>query len=134
MRTRKMTLAAQLSMIVAATAGGLALTAGPALANDDFSASTTDDCGVINWIDDGDDVVIHDYCGDGHGVEGYVWLNGTYLGKKYNGNGLSGAAVNWDPVGDALPGDVIGLKVCLVDGANDNSPSKCGTNERTVDG
>jgi hypothetical protein len=131
-KTSQWSRATQLSTILVAVAAGLALTAGPAAANDDFHASTTDGCGVINWIDDGDNIVIHDYCSDGHGVEGYAWRNGVYLGKKYNGNGLSGAPVNWDPVGDALNGDLIGIKVCLVDGPNDTSPSTCGTNERTV--
>jgi hypothetical protein len=119
--------------------------AGTAAVNDDFSVSTTNGCGRVNFIDHGegapgggdndDYAVIHDLCGDGHGVKAWAWLNGVLLGSRYNGNGLAGAAVIWDPFGNVAPGDLIGLKVCLVDGSNDPSPSNCASaSHRSVDG
>ena len=112
------------------------LAAAPASASidDGFSVSTTDGCGATNFVDYGtwpngstndDYAVVHDYCGDGHGVRAYAWLNGFYLGSKYNGNGLAGAPVYWDPFGNVLAGDTVALEVCLVDGSGDTTPSKC---------
>ncbi|MFD8260102.1 hypothetical protein ACFV19_14445 [Streptomyces griseoluteus] len=115
-------------------------------ADDSFGASTTDSggCGVVDFIDygpgapgggDNDDyLVIHDYCADGHGVEAYAWLDGAYLGKHYDGNGLDGAAVVWDPFGNVQYGQTVGIKVCLVDGPDDTSPSYCSSGEATIDG
>lgn len=107
-----------------------------AAVDDSFAASTTDGCGVVNFIDYGpgapgggnndDYTVIHDYCSDGHGVRADAWRNGTYLGGRYNGNGLAGAAVVWDPFGNVAPGDFVELQVCLVDGAGDPTGSRCG--------
>jgi hypothetical protein len=99
---------------------------------------TTDGCGVVSFIDygagesggDNDDyLVIRDYCADGHGVIAYVWVENVYLGSKYNCNGLAGAAVIWDPCkarGDVAEGERASISVCLVDGASDPTPSKCG--------
>jgi hypothetical protein len=111
-------------------------TAAPASAaiDDSFVTYTTDGCGAANFVDYGtwpdgstndDYAVVHDYCSDGHGVRAYAWLDGFYLGSKYNGNGHAGAPVYWDPFGNVLAGDVVGLQVCLVDGSGDTTPSKC---------
>lgn len=116
---------------------GGALTAGSASAavNDDFSATTTDGCGVADFDDNGtwpdgstndDFVVVNDYCPDGHGVIAYAWLNGAYKGSKYNGLGYSGPPVYWDPFGNVHAGDFVELEVCLVDGSGDPTPAKCG--------
>lgn len=125
----------------AAVAATTAFAASPAAAavNDDFSARTSDGCGVVNFIDygpgasgggDNDDyVVIHDYCSDGHGVRADIYLNGYFIGSQYNGNGLAGAAVVYDPFkayGNVIAGDYVYMVVCLVDGASDTSGSKCG--------
>jgi hypothetical protein len=76
---------------------------------------------------DGDDyIVIHDLCGDGHGVKAYAWIDGAYFGSMYNGNGLAGAPVIWDPFIDVVGGENVGLKVCLVDGNSDPTASSCG--------
>jgi hypothetical protein len=114
-------------------------TQGITAVDDSFRVFTTDGCGMVEFVDHGegapgggdndDYAVVHDLCGDGHGVKAWAWLNGTLLGSKYNGNGLAGAAVIWDPFGNVLPGEAIGLKVCLSDGNSDPSPSNCG--ERT---
>ncbi|MFI5898217.1 hypothetical protein ACIA5D_49870 [Actinoplanes sp. NPDC051513] len=72
--------------------------------------------------DNDDYVVIHDYYADGYGTKAYAWLNGDYLGWKYNGNGYAGDPVLWDPFaafGDVHAGDYVGLKVCLSDGPGD---------------
>ncbi|HEX3474794.1 MAG TPA: hypothetical protein VHT91_07115 [Kofleriaceae bacterium] len=111
--------------------------------DDSFSVPTLDGCGQVDFVDYGagapgggnndDYVVIHDLCPDHHGVKAWAWLNGTLLGSKYNGNGLAGDPVIWDPfsgVFNVLKGDSIGLKVCLVDGTDDLNPSSCGS--RTV--
>lgn len=76
--------------------------------------------------------MIHDLCGDGHGVEAYAWLDGSYYGGKYNGNGLAGAPVSWDPFVFVSGQYNVGLKVCLVDGASDPTASSCGSATRTV--
>jgi hypothetical protein len=149
-----------LRILVAATLGvGLAgLATGPAAAavNDDFSAETIDWCGAVDFVDYGpgapgggnndDYLVIHDYCGDEHGVKAWASVtqrttagNLTFpLGSKYNGNGLSGSPVYWDPFKDFNPdsnlvsGDIVTLRVCLVDGNNDPTPASCGTATHTM--
>jgi hypothetical protein len=137
-------------VVAAAGASVTLLLANPAAAatNDNFGASTTNGCGVIDFIDfgpgapgggDNDDYTqIHDFCSDGHGVEGYAWIDGVFLGQQYNGNGLAGAAVIWDPfkaVGNVIAGDTVTIEVCLVDGPNDSTPSSCGAATHTsVDG
>ncbi|MGW5742009.1 hypothetical protein [Amycolatopsis sp. NPDC003861] len=76
-----------------------------------------------------DYAVVHDYCGDGHGV---------LIGSKDNGNGLAKEPVVWDPFrayGNVYAGDAVGLKVCLVDGNGDTTPAKCASKTHTsVDG
>lgn len=109
--------------------------------DDGFSVSTTNGCGRIDFVDFGegapgggsndDYTVIHDLCGDGSGVKAWAWLNGTLLGSRYNGNGLAGDAVIWDPFGNVHPGDSIGLKVCLSDGPDDPNPRDCGSRTKT---
>lgn len=123
------------------------LTANTATAsiNDDFEASTTDGCGVVNFIDHGpgvpgnsesndDYLVIHDYCTDGHGVRAWASIDGIPLGSKYNGNGLAGDPVIWDPFkdfdGNVNAGDTVWLRVCLVDGSADTSGSRCDEQSR----
>jgi hypothetical protein len=112
--------------------------------DDSFVASTTDGCGEVRFVDYGpgapgggnndDYLVITDRCADGHGVMAYAWLNGRALGEKYNGNG-NGASMVWDPLGNISRGDKIDIKVCLVDGASDRTPSKCNSaNHRSQDG
>ncbi|MFD8260103.1 hypothetical protein ACFV19_14450 [Streptomyces griseoluteus] len=124
--------------------GAALLTATPAVAaGDDFEAWTTDGgCGYVDFIDygpgapgggDNDDyLVIHDRCADGHGVEAYAWLDGAYLGKHYDGNGLDGAAVVWDPFGNVQDHQTVGIKVCLVDGPDDPSPSYCDSRQAEI--
>jgi hypothetical protein len=122
--------------VSAVTVGAVTLTGSPAYAgyDDSFGVNTADGCGGADFVDYGtwpngstndDYVVVHDFCSDGHGVKAYAWLNGTYKGSKYNGNGLSGAPVYWDPLGNVGPNDEVGLKVCLVDGDSDPTPFAC---------
>jgi hypothetical protein len=128
--------------------GVLAATPAAAAYDDSFAVYTTDRCGAVNFVDYGagapgggnndDYTVVHDYCGDGHGVKAWAWLNGTLVGAKYNGSGSGGAPVIWDPFkayGNIFAGDSVGLKVCLVDGDNDPTPAKCASHTHTsVDG
>jgi hypothetical protein len=103
--------------------------------DDSFTVYTTDGCGAVDFVDHGpgapgggdndDYAVIHDYCADGHGVRATGLHNARYLGRKYNGNGLAGAPVVWDPFPNVLTNDRVELEVCLVDGSNDLSPSRC---------
>ncbi|HEX8630304.1 MAG TPA: hypothetical protein VF755_19265 [Catenuloplanes sp.] len=135
----------------ASVSAAVLLTPSAAFAADDsFTVKTTDGCGTANFVDYGpgaagggnndDYVVINDFCADGHGVQARVWMNGLYWGSGYNGNGLSGAAVIWDPFRTWGPnnvnaGDGIQLQVCLVDGPNDATGSKCRQIDRvSVDG
>lgn len=113
--------------------------------DDGFVVPTTDDCGRADFIDfgpgaagggDNDDYVeIHDFCSDGHGViaSGTLTKRTTVgdltfdLGSRYNGNGLNGNSVIWDPfkpLGNVDPNDTVVLKACLVDGPN-GKPFKC---------
>ena len=111
--------------------------------NDDFEVETTDSrhCGSADFDDYGpgapgggnndDYIVIHDNCADGHGVRAQAWVGRDYVGSQYNGNGLEGAPVIWDPFrvyhpdGNVLPGQSVVIEVCLVDGPNDSSGSSC---------
>jgi hypothetical protein len=141
--TRATRLRRRVVAIAAAVSATILFSATAAFAaNDDFSAATTDGCGVANFIDYGpgaagggnndDYVVIHDYCSDGHGVRAYVWIQGEYWGDQYNGNGLAGSAVVWDPFrlwggsANLTAGTDVRIEVCLVDGSNDgvNDPSQ----------
>jgi hypothetical protein len=71
-------------------------------------------------------------------VRAYVWLNDIFIGSQYNGNGAAGAAVVFDPFkdwGNVIANDKVSLRVCLVDGANDTTGSKCETaTHYSVDG
>jgi len=133
----------------AAAATMVTLTANPAQAklNDNFKTSTSNSCGVLNFKDYGpgvpgngkandDYLVIHDYCRDKHGVRAWAFVkrrgtsNYVSLGSRYNGNGRAGAPVYWDPfkaigTGSLLGGDVVAIRVCLVDGKRDRTPFKC---------
>lgn len=121
--------------------------------NDSFTVATTDGCGTVDFVDYGpgapgggnndDYFVVHDYCSDGHGVRaaadlyiGNVSLR--HLGQRYNGNGLAGDPVVWDPFAqydNVHAGDAIVVQVCLVDGATDLTPLRCRTVERlSIDG
>ncbi|WP_427168427.1 hypothetical protein ACQF4J_45025 [Streptomyces sp. C1-1] len=137
MNTRKKTLT-KLLIVTAAAASTAVLAAGPALAaNDSTGITTPEGCGRLDFDDygpgapgggDNDDYfVIHDMCADGAGVKAYAWQNGHYLGSRYNGNGLAGAAVVWDPFfnGNVAPRGSIGMKVCLAHGDGDPAPYAC---------
>ena len=117
------------------------VTVTPAAVNDSFNVSTTDGCGRADFVDfgpgapgggDNDDyIVIHDFCSDGHGVKVWAWLNGVSVNGdvgRYNGNGLAGDAVVWDPfkaLGNVDAGDSVGIKVCLVDSSTASSGLFC---------
>jgi hypothetical protein len=81
-------------------------------------------------------VVIHDYCADGHGVRAHVSVDGRDSWSwQYNGNGLAGAPVVWDPFPNVKADQVVYLVVCLVDGASDPTGSRCGeASRRSADG
>ena len=135
--------------ILASVAAATLLTSAPAQAklNDNFKASTSNGCGVLNFRDydpgapgngNANDyyLVIHDYCRDGHGIRAWAFVKrrgtGNYvsLGSRFNGNGRAGAPVYWDPftaigTGSLLGGDTVAIRVCLVDGKSDRTPFKC---------
>ena len=113
----------------------------PRAVDDSFVVSTTDACGRADFVDFGpgdprnpasndDYIVIHDLCADGHGVIAFASLTraGTThgLGSKYNGNGLAGDPVFWDPFpsGNVVTGDFLEVEVCLVDGP-EGTPFNC---------
>jgi hypothetical protein len=134
----------------AITAAAVVAMASPASAayDDSFEVYTQDGCGSVEFVDYGegapgggsndDYLVVHDYCSDGHGVLAIAWIDIYSMGSKYNGNGLAGSPVIWDPYvnrGNVFAGETIGLQVCLVDGANDDTPFSCDEEERvSVDG
>jgi hypothetical protein len=142
-KIRKLPLAAKLSVIAAAAIGGAVVNAGPASASvdDSFAIYTTDakTCGTLVFVDYGegasgggnndDYIQFYDNCSDGHGVKAWAWHNGTYLGGMYNGGG-TGSNKIWDPFGNVAAKDTIKVKICLVDGDADPTPSSC--SEATV--
>ncbi len=157
----RMTLRATSVLLSAMIAGAIALNAPAASASDSYNdyfdiyTSDHDSCGEATFVDYGsglpgggmndDYVEIRDTCDDHHGVKAWAWLTRDghkyYLGGAYDGYGsiyTSRAYVVWDPFkpyGNVLPGDYVGLKVCLVDGANDSTPTKCySETHRSVDG
>jgi hypothetical protein len=124
--------------------------ASPAAAavDDSFDAYTypLDDVtsGVVHFVDygpgapgggDNDDyLVLEDLAPDGHGVQVWAWLQGKYLGTKYNGNG-AGSEVIYDPYSifpnNVAAGEVISVKICAVDGpGNIIDEYTCGTGRR----
>ncbi|MFC8495136.1 hypothetical protein ACFUJU_30970 [Streptomyces sp. NPDC057235] len=117
-----------------------------AAVDDSFDVSTTDYCGGADFIDYGegapgggsndDFIYIRDYCADGHGVRAWAWLDGVYLGSRYYGGGAAGGgALSWDPFGNVLAGQSIGVKVCLVDGSGDTTGDNCNSHTQTsIDG
>ncbi|MGW0431829.1 hypothetical protein ACWDV4_04670 [Micromonospora sp. NPDC003197] len=104
--------------------------------------------GAVDFIDYGpgapgggnndDYLQIRDLQADGHGVQVWAWLHGKYLGTKYNGAG-AGSTVIYDPYAifpsNVAAGEVIGLKICLVDGPDNLINSSCSSYSWTsVDG
>ena len=119
---------------------------------DNFQLLTGDRCGRADFVDNGpgapgggdndDYIIIHDYCEDHHGVKVWAWKNGRSVDNDvggYNGQGLAGDPVIWDPfkhgtVNDLLPGDCLGVRVCLADGANDHTGASCRDLNRRITG
>jgi hypothetical protein len=124
-----------------------AICAAHAAESDTFLVETSDAdaCGGAWFMDYGpgangggsndDYIEIDDYCRDHHGVKAWAWLtrSGTthYLGSAYDGHGSvrdNHAAKIWDPFrayGNVIAHDQVGVKVCLVDGSNDPTPTHC---------
>jgi hypothetical protein len=140
-----MQLRSRFALAAATVPVALAVAASPASAatNDSFWFSTVGlGCGFVEFVDYGpgapgggnnDDYVrISDECSDGHGVKAYAWLNGAYRGSAYNGNGVFSDVV-WDPFGNVVAGQSVGLKVCLVDGNSDPTPFNCNEHTETSD-
>jgi hypothetical protein len=137
-KTRKIPLAVRLSVVAVAVAGAAVVNAGAAFAsvNDSFEIWTNDadGCGSVVFVDYGegapgdgnndDYLEFTDNCEDHHGVKVWAWHNGVYLGGMYNGNGVGKAKV-WDPFGNVAAKDTIKVKICLVDGDADPTPSHC---------
>lgn len=110
---------------------------------DSFQLATRDGCGRADFVSFGpgapgggnndDYIVIHDFCKDGHGVKVWAWVDGVSVNHDvgaYNGNGLVGDPVIWDPFKAEDGTDLgvtqcLGIKVCLVDGARDSSGASC---------
>ncbi|MGI5216209.1 hypothetical protein [Plantactinospora sp. CA-290183] len=145
MRGGKHALVSRLVTVAAVATVGLVGAAAPAAAADDGFAVTTKTpslcedrdliAGYLQFIDYGpgapgggnndDYLSLEDWCADGDGVKGWAWLNGILLGERYNGNGTD-AAVLWDPFPPSTvrARDVVGLKVCSVNGPN-GTPYNC---------
>ncbi|WP_327033600.1 hypothetical protein [Micromonospora ureilytica] len=136
--TRALARRVLLPLTVALTA--ILATTNPAAAagNDDYTVYTGQSGGAVDFIDygpgapgggDNDDyLVIRDIAADGHGVQVWAWLHGKYLGTKYNGNG-AWTSVIYDPYtifpNNVAKNEVIGLKICLVDGKDNLIQPSC---------
>ncbi|MEU8393506.1 hypothetical protein [Micromonospora sp. NPDC048842] len=136
--TRSLARRVLLPLTVALTA--ILATSNPAAAagNDDYTVYSGQGGGAVDFIDYGpgaagggnndDYLVIRDIAADGHGVQVWAWLHGKYLGTKYNGNG-AWTSVIYDPYtifpNNVAKGEVIGLKICLVDGKDNLIQPSC---------
>jgi len=147
--------AARIGAGVAAVFGVAAMASPASAATDDTFTVETADRGTVcqgggggaYFVDFGDGepgggsnddyIEVHDFCPDGHGVRAWAWLNGDPLGSKYDGGG-TGSAVIWDPFkefGNVNAGDTVKMRVCLVDGSSDTTPSFCTEkSHQSVDG
>lgn len=106
-----------------------------AAAHDNLAVTTTDGCGRIELVNfapgasvtNHNYLVVHNLCGDSHSIKAWAWLNGAPLGSK--SLGLTTAPTIWAPFPSRTlsPGDAIGLKVCLSDGAPTSAFSRCGS-------
>jgi hypothetical protein len=153
-RSRQRSFVRGLVALVAATVSLSLVAAGPALGyNDSFAVVAKYGCGMATFVDYGpgasgggpndDYMEVMDTCSDHHGVKAYTWVNGNFLGSKYNGNG-SGSLVVWDPFdgallrargNDVVANDLVGVKICLVDGNSDPTPFNCSSwSQRSRDG
>lgn len=143
-KIRASRLLAKSTVVAAVVLGGLLAAAAPASAavDDTWWIHTTwpSGCsnsnlaaGTVRFVDYGpgapgggnndDYLEIKDNCGDSAGVKAWAWLDGEYLGGKYNGNGAN-SKVTWDPFGNVKAGQRVGLKVCSVKG-NAGTPYNC---------
>ena len=103
--------------------------------HDTITVSTTDGCGRIELVNfspgapipNPNYLVIHNLCGDAHGIKAWAWLNGAPLGSKFIG--LANSPTIWAPFppGSLAPGSAIGLKICLSDGPASSPTSRCGS-------
>ncbi|MGW7244101.1 hypothetical protein [Streptomyces sp. NPDC054804] len=57
-----------------------------------------------------------------------------YLGKHHDDNGQAGDPVVWEPFGGIKSTHLVGIRVCLVDGAGDTTPSYCGSAQQQISG
>jgi hypothetical protein len=97
-----------------------------------LTVTTTDGCGRIEFVNfspgapipNPNYLVVHNLCGDAHGIRAWAWLNGAPLGTKFIG--LANTPTIWAPFppGSLPPGSAIGLKICLSDGPD---ASRCGS-------
>ncbi|WP_326561660.1 hypothetical protein [Micromonospora sp. NBC_01796] len=145
-------LAMRVLLPLAAVLTAILASANPAAAagNDDYTVYTGDSRlgGAVDFVDYGpgapgggnndDYLVIRDLRGDGHGVQVWAWLHGKYLGTRYNGGG-AGSQLIYDPYSifpnNVAANEVIGLKICLVDGENNLIQSSCSNLEwPSIDG
>jgi len=127
---------------------GLVTTSAGAAVNDNFNASTTDGCGVANFIDYGpgapgggnndDYVVIHDYCADVTAS----WRTSKWTTPATGSTSTTATACPVPPwsgvrfcMGNVKAGQKVELEVCLVDGISDPTGSRCGeASRRSADG
>ncbi|MEV4658894.1 hypothetical protein [Micromonospora sp. NPDC049301] len=146
------TLARRVLLPLAAALTAILVTTNPAAAagNDDYTVYTDPSWhgGAVDFIDygpgapgggDNDDyLVIRDIAADGHGVQVWAWLHGKYLGTKYNGGG-AWSSVIYDPYSifpnNVAKNEVIGIKICLVDGKDNLIQPSCSNVEwPSIDG
>jgi len=127
---------------------GLVTTSAGAAVNDNFNASTTDGCGVANFIDYGpgapgggnndDYVVIHDYCADVTAS----WRTSKWTTPATGSTSTTATACPVPPwsgvrfcMGNVKAGQKVELEVCLVDGISDPTGSRCWeASRRSADG
>jgi hypothetical protein len=98
---------------------------------DDYSVALRSSSGTLlahlNFIDNGDDFEVWDHRADSHGVRAYVqrFYNERwhFFATKYNGGGAGSYTVINNV--DVLSAFAHRMRICRVDGANDETPVDC---------
>ena len=121
----------RIALLAGAVFAALAISIAPAHA--DGGVSTTNGAGSVWFEDYGEHVTVNDWRADGHGVKAWIYElrrgpggqdHYYFFDSVYNGKGYH-AGPAYKNLADIDEGTWVQLRVCLVDGSSDKTPSKC---------
>lgn len=127
----------RIAVLLGAVFAVLAISMTPAHA--DGGTETTNGAGSVWFESYGEHVTVNDWRADGHGVKAWIYElrrgqggQDTYhlVDSVYNGKGYHAGPQHANL--SITDGHSVKLKVCLVDGSHDTSPSKCDTSYTTA--